>query len=88
MRATCLILFGVMAIAGCASRNTYASAPDSNDPAWTPPGEVNLTVHNEHAAKSPMPKTWTAVSALEPNRQPIRPHQIRAARTDIKAFSP
>ena len=76
LRTACVL---AMAATGCFSGSmSRSSAPDvANDPAWTPPGEVKVTLQS--APLHTLSTQNKAMAAPQPNKNEIRPHQIRAA---------
>jgi hypothetical protein len=72
------ILASVASLTGCSSQQPRVASPDSSDPAWTPPGEMHLTVNGD---PTPSSSTSTTSAALpcQPNKQEITGHQIHAA---------
>jgi hypothetical protein len=83
-------LLGLAAATGCAGRNAHANGPDSNDPAWTPPGEMMVTMHSAPTSTTGTDASNTALGCPQPNKTEIKGKQIRAAADmkpiDRKAF--
>jgi hypothetical protein len=76
IQATAFV-FGLVSLSACASHPSHVAAPDVNDPAWSPPGEMSVTVHT---APPPAPtNNATALSCPQPNRGSIPKNQIHAA---------
>ena len=76
IQATAFV-FGLIALTGCANRASHVAAPDVNDPAWTPPGQMSVTVHT--APPPAATNNTTAMSCPQPNRGQIPKNQIHAA---------
>jgi hypothetical protein len=79
---TSLMLCALTAATGCASQNTHAASPDSNDPSWTPPGSPVLTINTPSHESAP--SRTSAMAAPQPNKREIRTNQLRAATQETR----
>ena len=76
IQVTAFVL-GLVALNGCSGHPSHVNAPDASDPAWTPPGQMSVTVHT--APPPVATNNTTAMSCPQPNRGQIPKNQIHAA---------
>lgn len=78
---TAFALTTLVTLSGCAtSASNRIAAPDAaDDPAYTPPGQVNLTIHSASSSATPPAAKGAAMAAPQPNKTQIRSRSIRAA---------
>lgn len=75
-----LIVSSLIAATGCSvsTQTTRHSAIDaSSDPAFTPPGQMNIAISDNARAGSA--KTTAEATPMQPNKREIQKHSIRAA---------
>jgi hypothetical protein len=73
---TIVFMLASLVIVGCGSSQTRANAPDSNDPSWSPPGEVNLAFGD---SAQPQQVKAAAASMPQPNKSDVHKRSIHAA---------